>query len=125
MSRWIFPLGLAILLTHEMDAMTHTEWRVLPLTSWLPEGVAQVVFVVMHVPLYALLLWFCFHSRPSVRKAWRFGVGAFLIVHLGLHLLFSGHPHYTFSGPLSLSLIWGAAICGALYLLLRRRDDSL
>lgn len=115
--RGVFVLGLAVLFTHEMDAMTQGEWRVLPFTNWMPEPVAQWVFVAVHVPLYALLMWFCFHDRRAVRELARLLVGAFLIVHVGLHSLFSSHPHYEFEGPLSLALIWGGGLLGGLYLL--------
>ncbi|MEM7707118.1 MAG: DUF6713 family protein [Pseudomonadota bacterium] len=33
----LFYLGLALLLTHEMDAMLNHEWLVLPLTSFLTD----------------------------------------------------------------------------------------
>lgn len=32
----LFRLGFASLLTHEINAVGHGEWRVLPLTSLLP-----------------------------------------------------------------------------------------
>ncbi|MZR61536.1 DUF6713 family protein [Alcanivorax sp. DP30] len=114
--RALFLLGVSLLFTHELDAMTHSEWRVLPLTSWLEPETGRVVFVVLHVPLFALVLgWLTSQLPARVLKA-QFWVSVFLVVHAGLHVAFSGQPHYTFAGMLSNTLIFGAAVCGAGYL---------
>ena len=114
--RTLFLVGVSLLFTHELDAMTHSEWRVLPLTSWLGPETGRVVFVALHVPLFALVLgWLTSQLPERVIKA-QFWVSVFLVVHAGLHVAFSGQPHYTFAGMLSNTLIFGAAVCGAGYL---------
>nr|MBV6629654.1 hypothetical protein [Oceanococcus sp. HetDA_MAG_MS8] len=118
--RAIFLLGVSLLFTHELDAMTHSEWRVLPLTSWLSPEVGRVAFVVLHVPLFAFVLGWLTSHVPGKAIAAQFWISAFLVVHAGLHLAFSSHPHYTFDGILSNTLILGAAVCGAVYLWRRR-----
>ena len=122
MKTWVFYLGLGALLTHEMDAMTHTEWRVLPVTRWLAEDLGRDIFVLAHVPLYALVIGLIASLHPGTRDRARFWVSVFLVVHAGLHALFSGDPAYTFAGALSNALIYGAAVLGGLYLLLNRLD---
>ncbi len=114
----LFSLGLALLLTHEMDAMTHAEWRILPLLSWLPEGSGLFYFVVAHVPLFALILWFTASTSATIRWWAQAAVDSFLMIHVTLHTLFSGHPEYSFAGALSLVLIYGAGLFGFLHLLL-------
>lgn len=121
-SEWAFRVGFALLLTHELDAVARAEWRVLPLTSWMPEEIGFPVFVLAHVPLFAWLLWLVGHADPAIRARWQAIVSAFLVVHVGLHLLFSGHAHYDFHGWMSKLLIFGAGAAGALQLLLRRRE---
>ena len=114
--RALFLVGVSLLFTHELDAMTHAEWRVLPLTSWLAPEVGRLVFVALHVPIFALVLgWLTSHMPERVTKA-QFWIALFLVVHAVLHLVFSGHPDYTFDGMLSNILIFGAALCGAVYL---------
>ena len=114
----LFSLGLALLLTHEMDAMTHSEWRILPLTSWLQDQTGMFYFVIMHVPAFALILWLTASTSPTLRWRAQAGIDIFLMVHVGLHTLFSGHPEYHFDGLLSLALIYGAGVFGLLHLML-------
>lgn len=113
----IFLLGVSLLFTHELDAMTHSEWRVLPVTSWLAPGLGRMVFVTLHVPIFALVLGWLTTRLPKRAAHGQFWVSVFLVVHAGLHVAFSGQSHYTFEGILSNTLIFGAALCGALYLL--------
>lgn len=115
--RALFLIGVSLLFTHELDAMTHSEWRVLPLTSWLAPDVGRVVFVTLHVPIFALVLGWLTSRLPERVAQGQFWVSVFLVVHAGLHVAFSGQPHYTFEGILSNTLIFGAAVFGAGYLL--------
>jgi hypothetical protein len=114
----VFFLSLALLLTHEMDAVQHREWRILPLTAWLDDQTGYRVFTLAHVPLYALLLWALVSAGQDVRVGARVVLDVFCMVHVLLHLAFRRHPAYTFSGPLSWGLIVGAGVCGALDLAL-------
>lgn len=120
-SEWPFRIGFALLLTHELDAVARSEWRVLPLTSFLPDSIGFPVFVLLHVPLFAWLIWLVGHTDVQVRQRWHTIVSAFLVVHVGLHLAFSGHPDYDFHGAMSKLLIFGGGVFGALHLLLRWR----
>lgn len=112
----IFYLGVGLLFTHELDAMANYEWRVLPLTSWLPDQIGQVVFVLIHIPLFAVLVALISSENKVVRARSRFWICVFLVVHGVLHMAFMGHEHYEFSSLLSNVLIFGGAFCGALYL---------
>ncbi len=108
--------GISLLLTHELDAMTHSEWRVLPLTSWLPPETGRTVFVVLHVPIFAVMLGWLASRVPRRVQIAQFWIAAFLVIHAMLHMAFSDHPEYTFQGLLSNTLIFGSAACGATYL---------
>lgn len=114
--RWTFLIGVSLLFTHELDAMTHAEWRVLPLTSWLQPELGRVIFVTFHVPIFALVLGWLTSQVPGRAITAQFWLSGFLVVHAVLHLAFSGQPAYTFDGILSNSLIFGSALCGAIYL---------
>jgi len=130
MKNLIFNLGFATILTHELDAMTQSEWRLLFILRSLPEETASVAFVVLHVPLIAVLLWLT-NNQSEVIKNWsRIALSAFLIIHSGLHKLLENSPNYTFNSTLSLGLIYGAALFGLLYLILVfmswiRKSDNL
>ena len=118
MKNLIFNLGFATILTHELDAMTQSEWRLLFILRSLPEKTASVAFVVLHVPFIAVLLWLT-NNQSEVIKNWsRIALSAFLIIHYGLHKLLENSPNYTFNSTLSLGLIYSAALLGLLYLIL-------
>jgi hypothetical protein len=109
-------IGLATLLTHEMDAIRAHEWRIFPLTAGLGDPAGYRVFVLAHVPLYVGL--FGLLARPQgLGGAVAVGLDSFLIAHAGLHAIYLRHPKNEFTGWLSWLLILGAATAGALDLL--------
>ena len=115
MEQWaeiLFMLNLAWITTHELDAMHHHEWRVLPITSWMTEEWGYRVFVLAHIPLFVLLI-----GGMSSRE-FQLGFDIFLIVHAGLHILFRNHPDYTFDNTLSRLLIYGVVPLAVLHLML-------
>ena len=58
MSTALYYLGLAFLFTHELDAVTHAEWRLLPALRLLPDATASPLFVSLHVLLFfAIIDW--------------------------------------------------------------------
>lgn len=114
----LFYLGLGLLLGHEMDAVHKHEWRLLFILRSMPDERARDLFVLAHVPLVVVLLWLVGHSSEDVRL-WTMAVtDAFLVVHAGLHWRLSDHPKYEFNTPVSRLLIYGAAVVGAVHLLL-------
>ncbi|MFQ5478046.1 MAG: DUF6713 family protein [Candidatus Binatia bacterium] len=117
-----FYLGVGALLTHELDAMTNHEWRVLPLVRALPDDIGTVVFVALHVPIFAGLIALLASSNQQTRSLSRLGIGAFLVVHGFLHALLTGHPAYEFSSLMSRILIFGGAALGGAYLVLEGAD---
>ena len=117
MKNLLFHLGFATLITHELDAMTQSEWRLLFILRSLPEEIASFTFVVVHIPLIAALLWLTNSESPGIQHRSRIAFAIFLMVHVGLHKLLEHHPDYTFNTLLSLSLIYGGGLLGFLYLI--------
>ncbi|MEO1373800.1 MAG: DUF6713 family protein [Cyanobacteria bacterium J06635_10] len=118
MKNLIFYLGFATIITHELDAMTQSEWKLLFILRSLPEEIASPTFVILHVPLIAALLWLTNNESQAVKNWSRIGLAAFLVVHSGLHKLLEHHPDYTFNSWLSLGLIYGGGLLGFVYLIL-------
>ena len=116
MKNVLFYTGLALLFTHELDAMPNHEWRVLPVLNSLSDSVGEQTFVLLHIPLFAVVIGLIASLNRRVRARARIVVGGFLVVHGVLHFLFSGHPAYEFSSTMSFALILGAAACGLAYL---------
>jgi hypothetical protein len=109
----IYWAMIAALFTHELDAVKRHEWRVLPLTSFLPERVGEQVFIWAHIPLFWLILWLDERTAMSVV---RLGLSAFAIIHVWLHWILRRHPAYEFNNPSSWALIVLTGVLGALYL---------
>ena len=113
----LFNLGLATLSTHELDAVTQSEWHLLYILNNLPEQIAADTFVVLHVPLFTIIFWLGFNGNPKVREWTRIIFSLFLIIHAGLHKALENHPLYTFNSLISKCLIFGAGLIGLLYLI--------
>jgi hypothetical protein len=124
MKKIIFYLGMGTLFTHELDAMFNHEWRILPLTSWLPEETAMLVFLFFHIPLFAGLIALVASKNNQVRFRTRIGISVFLLFHAALHAFFVGNPAYEFSSISSTILIYGGALLGAIHLVLEYKDRS-
>lgn len=118
MKTLLFLLGFGFLATHELDAVTQSEWRLLFVLRSLPDALAESVFVALHVPLFALIVWLCHHPQARLRQGSRLALAAFLVIHVGLHLRLQSHPLYSFHDALSQTLIFGGGLSGLLYMLL-------
>ena len=120
----VFYLALALLCTHEIDAATKGEWRLLPLLSALPDPSGFFWFVVLHIPLFTAIFWLTGHPKPNVARVSRICVSVFLIAHGGIHFALSGHEKYIFAPPLETITVYGGALAGLLYLGLLRLNRS-
>jgi hypothetical protein len=114
--RNVFRIMLGFLFSHELDATLRHEWRVLPITSFLPDEFGQLVFIWLHVPLFFLILSFMGNSK------FRNVMALFSVIHVGLHWIFRNHPDYEFNNLSSWSLILGAGFFGTAFLAMRPRD---
>jgi len=113
-----FYVALAILFTHELDAVSNQEWRVMPLVNSLGDDWGNFVFIAAHVPLFAVIIAIVSSLGLRTRRLARLAICGFLLIHAGLHLWFSSDPAYEFDSVLSGALIYGGAALGGLYLLL-------
>lgn len=118
MKNVFFHLSVGSLFTHELDAMTNHEWRVLPLVRMLPEDIAMPFFVWAHVPLFAVVIWLLSSTNARTRQISRYAIAGFLLLHALLHVLHFNHPAYEFESLLSNSLIFGGALFASIYLAL-------
>ncbi|MGB7087057.1 MAG: DUF6713 family protein [Phormidesmis sp.] len=126
----LFQLGFSTLITHELDAVAQSEWKILFVLRSLSEPIAASTFVAMHVPLVAILLYLTHHKSLSIQYWSRTLVALFLVVHAGLHkrLEWQHSPNYTFDSWLSVGLIMSSGILGFIYLVVQGLDtkkDSL
>ncbi len=116
MSDLVFYAVVALLITHELDAVQRHEWRLLPVLRGLPEVTGFQAFTLLHVPLFVLFFWLMEHPSSQVRTGFQIGLAAFAVVHVWLHWLLRHHPKYEFHNSLSRFLILGAGIAGGAHL---------
>lgn len=114
-----FYLGLSLLFTHELDSVANHEWRVIPGLNLFTDMTGEMIFLLVHVPIFALVISFVASLNLRRRVISRNVVCTFLIIHAGLHYLFSSQSTYEFSSLLSVTLIYGAAICGICYFVVK------
>lgn len=110
-----FYIGLSLLTMHEMDAIRCREWRIFPGVSRLNDRLGHIVFVFAHIPLFFFVFWQLTHSQDL--EAFMEGFDIFMIVHVGLHILFLKHKNNEFTDWISWTIISGAGLCGLLDLL--------
>jgi hypothetical protein len=118
----ITHLMLALLFTHELDAMTQSEWRLLYVLRDLAEPQARWWFVALHVPLFWALIALTHHAHAKVQHFSHIGLAVFCIVHALLHVRLRNDPLSTFDSPLSWSLILGAALAGISFLIVTAKQ---
>ncbi len=104
------------MLVHETDAITCSEWRIFPGLSLLPEKTAYLVFMVLHIPLYFLLVSNLYGTNHLDTGFIR-GLDIFFVVHVLAHVLFLRHPKNQFKSILSWTIIAGCGIAGILDLI--------
>ena len=116
MEQVFFLTGLSLILMHEMDAIRCKEWRIFPGLHLLNDRWGLIVFIFLHIPLFAFL--FQGLLDPASQAAYIRGLDIFFLIHLGLHLLFLLHPKNEFKDWISWSIIAGAGVFGLLDLVL-------
>ena len=122
MKQIVFYLGLAMLFTHELDAMPNHEWRILPLLGATPDDIGFQIFLLAHVPIFAVVIALVASLNARIRIRTRIVVSAFLLAHGLLHAAFGAHPLYEFSSLSSEILIYGSAILGFVYVAMEGRE---
>jgi hypothetical protein len=111
----LFWLGLVLLLAHELDAVRRQEWRMFAYLNRLDGEQAHQLFVLLHLPLFVLIFWFLSRSDQPVYVWFQLVIDIFLLIHLGLHILFRNHPANNFNNTFSLVLITGMALLGLIH----------
>jgi len=108
---------MAFFVGHEIDATYRKEWRLLPLLRVMKDETAAVWFVALHVPVVFFLLVLIALPEAGFAVVSRNVFSAFAAVHAGLHAFWPKSDLYLFDNTVSRSLIYGAGLFGALYLM--------
>ncbi len=112
----LFYLGIALLLTHELDAIQRHEWRIFPIIRKLKDEIAYYWFTILHVPLFVLLLWLICHPSENTRFWFLISMDVFFIAHMVLHKLLNSDKKCEFVGFFSKAIIFSMGIVGMVHL---------
>ncbi len=112
----LFYLGMALLFTHELDAIQRHEWRIFPVIRKLNDEIAYYWFAILHIPLFFLLLWLMYHPSESTRFWFQISMDVFYIVHMVLHKLLDSDKKCEFVGVFSKAVIFSMGIVGMVHL---------
>lgn len=110
-----FYLGLSLLTLHEMNAIRCKEWLIFPGLSMLNHRLGHVVFVFLHIPLFFFIYWQLTHTQDL--QAFIKGFNIFMIIHLGLHILFLKHKKNEFKDWISWIIIISGGVSGLIDLM--------
>lgn len=110
-----FYLGLTLLIMHEMDAIRCKEWRIFPGLSLLSDKAGYSVFIFAHIPLFFFIFWQLTSSNDL--EGFVKGFNIFMIIHLGLHVLYLKNKKNEFKDWISWTIIIGAGLCGLIDLI--------
>ena len=110
-----FYVGISLLTMHEMDAVRCREWRIFPGLSMLSDKLGQKVFILVHLPIFFFIYWKLTYNANN--EAFINGFNIFMLVHLGLHILFLKHKNNEFRDWVSWTILVGAGFCGLIDLL--------
>ena len=111
----IFPLELALLLTHEMDAVRRQEWKMFIVLKDMADEKAYKVFTLLHIPIYAAILILLFSHFKYVGF---YIIDIFLICHSLVHVGFRRHPANGFNSWVSKTIIHLAGILALVHLII-------
>jgi len=108
----LFAVNLSLLFVHEMDAIFYQEWTMFLVLKDLNPEKAYKAFLLLHIPLYALILWLLLSPLSTLGA---FIVDVFLIAHFFIHLLFRTHPNNQLKNIHSLCIISIMGILSAVH----------
>ena len=111
----LFALQLALLFTHEMDAVYRKEWKMFIVLKDMNDEKACRIFMLAHIPLYALLILLLLSSFSKIGF---YIADIFLIAHLFLHLGFRKNPANKMNNTLSKCIIISAGLLAFIHLIL-------
>lgn len=122
---WAFAIAFSLLISHELDAMIREEWLLLPGFGGVSSESAADVFNLLHVPLFAIIIWGLCSGSPRRTYRTMLTVEVFVIGHAIAHTVFRSNVDYRFEAPVETITVYGAAAFALLHLvsgLLRRRS---
>ena len=119
-----FAMSLSFMATHEIDAGMHGEWRLLPVLSAMDDATAASWFVMLHVPLFIVIIWLAFLADGRTMRTSQIILSALFVLHGAAHLMLGRHPEYPFEEVRSSFLVHGALVFALFSLVLHIRSGN-
>lgn len=110
----IFALELALLFTHEMDAIRKQEWKMFIILKDMEDEKAYRTFMLLHIPLYAVILFLLLSDTTRIGY---YFTDIFLIAHLFIHWGFRNHRANRLNNGISKCIILFAGLLASIHLI--------
>jgi hypothetical protein len=121
---WLYVLNASLLIAHEIDSAYWKEWRLFwgllgPRRRPLTDTVGESLFVLLHVPLVAAVLW---GLLEVARRTTGGLVMSILLAASGLfaftvHTILNRAGHPEFRTAVSRSVLWGTLVLSTIQLI--------
>lgn len=120
---WLYLLNASLLIAHEIDSAYWKEWQLFwallgPRRRRLTDAFGESLFVLLHVPLVAVVLW----GLVEVARRTTGGIVMSLVLALSglfaftVHTLFNRAGHPEFQTAASRSVLWGTLVLSLIQL---------
>jgi len=108
----LFTINLLLFVVHEFDALRCREWRMIYGFQSLSDDSVRRIFSILHIPLFSVVMWLLNQPDEHLRYWFMVVFDAFLVMHLGLHIVFAYHPENRFTSWFSKAVIALMALGG-------------
>lgn len=112
---FIFAFELALLFTHEMDAIHKKEWKMFIILKDMKEERAYLLFTLLHIPLYTAIILLLLSKYSQIGF---YITDIFLIAHLFIHIIFTKHPENNLNNRFSKCIIFCAGLLAIVHFVL-------
>ena len=103
--RLLFFVNIALLISHEMDAIRCKEWGMFIVLKDMKENTAYLIFSIVHIPLYIGLIYLIAYSSANTINIFSICIDIFLVFHWVIHYLFRNKQQNYFKSLYSLVII--------------------
>ncbi|MBC8257220.1 MAG: hypothetical protein H8E85_07935 [Candidatus Marinimicrobia bacterium] len=121
----IFYIALALMFTHQFDAMRCHEWRMIPPLSGMRDSTSQRIFIMTHFPVLVLIFWIFAKGSDSTIYNFQLITDIVLAGHIGKHIVLNSHIKNEFRDTLSQIIILSVSVFASMHLILLLEIISL
>ena len=114
----LFCTNIALLISHEMDAIRCKEWSMFIVLKDMKENKGYLAFSIVHIPLYIGLIYLIAYGSTNTINIFSLCSDIFLIFHWAIHYLFRNKQQNYFKSLYSLVIINSMGIISLVHIII-------